>query len=173
MNRTHILVLLIGLSGCVEQSMEQQNRLDTYAPSKLFSNGSEAQLLPEGAVAQGATERAQAVRVPPPVTKALLASGREHYEVFCAPCHGLTGQGDGIIVQRGFPAPPSYHLDRLRKAPAQHFFDVITSGYGIMYPYAARVPPRDRWAIVAYIRALQESRFTKLADMPEARAKLP
>ena len=168
-----LLVLLLGLSGCVEQAMEQQNRLDTYAPSKLFPNGSEAQPLPEGVVAQGALGRLKVARAPPPLTKSLLESGRERYEVFCAPCHGLTGQGDGMIVQRGFPAPPSYHLERLRKAPAQHFFDVITNGYGIMYSYAARVPPQDRWAIVAYIRALQESRYTKLADMPQARGKLP
>src|SRR3954447_15315251 len=119
-----LLLLLIGLSGCVEQSMEQQNRLDTYAPSNLFPNGSEAQPLPEGVVAQGALERTKKMRAPPPVTKPLIESGREQYDVFCAPCHGLTGQGDGIIVRRGFPAPPSYHLDRLRKAPAQQFFDV-------------------------------------------------
>ncbi len=173
MKRTLLILLLCGLSGCVEQSMEQQNRLDTYAPSNLFPNGSEAQPLPEGVVAQGALERTKAVRAPPRVTKSLLESGREHYEVFCAPCHGLTGQGDGMIVQRGFPAPPSYHVERLRKAPAQHFFDVISNGYGVMYSYAARVAPRDRWAIVGYIRALQDSQYTKLADMPQAKGKLP
>jgi hypothetical protein len=78
-----------------------------------------------------------------------------------------------MIVQRGFPAPPSYHIDRLRKAPAQRLFDVITDGYGVMYSYAARVPSRERWAVVAYIRALQQSRHTTLAEMPEAREKLP
>jgi hypothetical protein len=78
-----------------------------------------------------------------------------------------------MIVQRGFPAPPSYHEDRLRAAPGRYLFDVITNGYGVMYPYAARVEPRDRWAIVAYIRALQESQHARLADMPDARSKLP
>jgi len=173
MKRTLLLLVLLGLPGCVEQSMEQQKRLDAYAPSKLWANGSEAQPLPVGVIAQGALERSKAASEPPALTQLLLQSGRERYEIFCSPCHGLSGNGDGIIVQRGFPAPPSYHLDRLRNAAAQHFFDVITDGYGIMYSYAARVPPRDRWAIVAYIRALQQSRHAKLADVPQAREKLP
>ena len=103
----------------------------------------------------------------------LLARGQERYGIYCSPCHGLSGNGDGMIVRRGFPAPPSYHSARLRAAPAKHFFDVITNGYGVMYSYAARVEPRDRWAIVAYIRALQESRNAKLADIPDLRSKLP
>ena len=92
---------------------------------------------------------------PPPVTLALLERGRERFDIYCAVCHGFTGYGDGMVVQRGFPAPPSYHIERLRRAPIQHFYDVITNGYGIMYSYAQRVAPADRWAIVAYIRALQ------------------
>jgi mono/diheme cytochrome c family protein len=99
----------------------------------------------------------------------LLARGRDRYEVLCTPCHGRTGQGDGIVVQRGMPHPPSYHDARLREAPDQHFFDVITRGYGAMYSYAARVQPRDRWAIVAYIRALQLSRNGRLDDVPPDR----
>ena len=110
---------------------------------------------------------------PPAVDAQLLARGQERYDIYCSPCHGLSGNGDGMIVQRGFPAPPSYHTARLRAAPAQHFFDVITNGYGVMYSYASRVEPRDRWAIVAYVRALQESQSAKLADMPELRSKLP
>ena len=102
------------------------------------------------------------------VTREVLSRGRERYDIFCAPCHGLAGDGDGVIVQRGFRAPPSYHLDRLRSAPASHFFDVITSGFGAMYPYGYRVPIADRWAIVAYIRALQLSRQGTIDEVPPA-----
>jgi hypothetical protein len=102
-----------------------------------------------------------------------LQRGRERYDIFCTPCHGLSGSGDGMIVRRGFPAPPSYHTARLRAAPAQHFFDVISNGYGVMYSYAPRIEPRDRWAIVAYVRALQQSQNARLADIPDLRSKLP
>jgi mono/diheme cytochrome c family protein len=102
----------------------------------------------------------------PPVTAALLERGQQRFDIYCAPCHGRLGDGDGMIVERGFPAPPSYHIDRLRQAPSQHFYDVISNGYGAMYSYAARVAPEDRWAIVAYIRALQRSQDAGLADVP-------
>ena len=104
---------------------------------------------------------------------AAIREGASLFRANCSPCHGLSGDGDGMIVRRGFPAPPSYHSARLRAAPAQHFFDVISDGYGVMYAYGARVEPRDRWAIVAYIRALQESRNAKLAEAPELKDKLP
>lgn len=94
---------------------------------------------------------------PLPVTMALLKRGRQRFNIYCAPCHGRAGDGDGMIVRRGFPAPPSYHTAKLRHAPDSHFYQVITHGYGVMYPYADRVAPRDRWAIVAWIRALQLS----------------
>ena len=111
---------------------------------------------------------------PPPVTQALLQRGRERFDIYCAVCHGPAGYGDGMIVQRGFPAPPSYHSDRLRKASIQHFYDVITDGYGAMYSYAQRVSPADRWAIVAYIRALQASQNMPVAELSGAeRAQLP
>jgi cytochrome c553 len=110
---------------------------------------------------------------PIPVTHELLERGRERFDIYCSVCHGRTGEGNGMIVQRGFPVPPSYHIDRLRQAPVGHFFDVMTQGYGIMYSYAERVMPEDRWAIAAYIRALQLSQGTKLADLPASeRAKL-
>ena len=107
------------------------------------------------------------------LTAALLARGRERFDIYCSPCHGLDGQGDGMVVQRGFPRPPSYLEPRLLAAPAGTFYDAITKGYGVMYSYASRVEPRDRWAIVAYIRALQLSQHATLADAPEAREKLP
>ena len=94
---------------------------------------------------------------PLPVTAALLQRGQERFDIYCAPCHGRAGNGDGMIARRGFPAPPSYHTDRLRNAPDSHFYQVISDGYGVMYPYADRIAPDDRWAIVAYIRALQLS----------------
>ena len=94
---------------------------------------------------------------PIPVTKELVDRGQERFNIYCIVCHGPTGNGDGMIVRRGFPKPPTYHDDRLRNAPVGHFFDVITNGWGKMNSYAYQVPPADRWAIVAYIRALQTS----------------
>ena len=103
---------------------------------------------------------------PPPVTMALLQRGQQRFNINCAPCHGRDGDGRGIIVQRGFPKPPSYNSEKLRKATNQHFYDVITHGYGVMYSYADRVEPADRWAITAYIRALQASASANLSDVP-------
>ena len=103
---------------------------------------------------------------PPPVSLALLERGRQRFDIACAPCHSRAGDGRGMIVERGFPAPPAFDLDRLRSAPVQHFYDVIANGYGAMFSYANRVEPRDRWAIAAYIRALQASNSAKLADVP-------
>jgi mono/diheme cytochrome c family protein len=102
----------------------------------------------------------------PQVTAALLRRGQERYTIYCMPCHSPAGDGDGPVVRRGFPHPPSYHEQRLRDAPDRHFFDVITQGHGVMYSYADRVSPQDRWAIVAYIRALQLSQHAQLAALP-------
>ncbi|MDA9408121.1 c-type cytochrome [Bradyrhizobium sp. CCBAU 45384] len=161
------------LSSCDDVSMTQQKRYGTLSRAALFENGSEAQPLPEGVVAQGDVERKNRTQQRPHISAGLLARGRERYDIYCSPCHGLSGQGDGMIVQRGFPAPPSYHSSRLRAAPAAHFFDVITNGHGVMFSYAARIDPSDRWAIVAYIRALQESQGANVADTPELRTRLP
>lgn len=131
------------------------------AETQPGSKGNWPALPPAGTVARDDTP------VPvPPLTAALLARGHERFDIYCAPCHGRSGDGRGMIVARGFPAPPSYHTDRLRAAPVQHFYDVITHGYGAMFPYAQRVAPRDRWAIAAYIRALQASSSARLADVP-------
>jgi mono/diheme cytochrome c family protein len=104
--------------------------------------------------------------MPYPTDRTLLKRGQQRFDIYCAPCHGLEGNGQGVIALRGFPHPPSYHDERLRTAPDRHFYDVIRNGYGIMYPYADRVDVADRWAIVAYIRALQSSRNAKAADLP-------
>ena len=110
---------------------------------------------------------------PAPVTLEQLRKGQERFNIYCSVCHGITGVGDGMIVQRGFPRPPSFHEQRLRDAPEGHFFHVITHGYGAMYSYASRVEPAERWAIIAYIRALQLSRNAKVDDVPpEERAHL-
>jgi mono/diheme cytochrome c family protein len=103
---------------------------------------------------------------PPPVTMALLERGQQRFNIYCSPCHSRVGDGNGMIVQRGFPHPPSYHSDALRNAPNQLFYDVITDGHGVMFSYADRVEPADRWAIVAYIRALQASTNATVADVP-------
>lgn len=104
---------------------------------------------------------------PFPITREILDRGQERFQAFCVMCHGLTGEGDGMVVRRGYKRPTSYHDDRLRTAPVGHFFDVITNGYGVMPNYAAQVTPRDRWAIAAYIRALQLSRGAEEGDVPE------
>jgi mono/diheme cytochrome c family protein len=111
--------------------------------------------------------------LPVTLNRELLERGRERFEIYCSMCHGRTGEGNGMIVERGFPRPPSYHIDRLREAPISHFFDVITHGYGIMYSYAERVDVPDRWAIAAYIRTLQLSQNIRVAELtPDERAQL-
>jgi len=165
------LASVLLLAGC-GLSMTEQRKYTTYAPATLWPDGASARPLPDHVVAQGAVERHDEEAKPPPVTLALLERGRERFGIYCSPCHGLAGDGDGIVVAHGFPAPPSYHIDRLLAAPAQHFFDVITEGYGVMYSYADRVAPHDRWAIAAYIRALQLSRRARIAQVPEAKDKL-
>jgi mono/diheme cytochrome c family protein len=110
---------------------------------------------------------------PYPITAAFLRRGEERFDIYCAPCHSIVGDGDGMVARRGFPHPPPFHTNALRQAPDSHFYDVITHGYGIMYPYAQRVEPKDRWAIVAYIRALQFSQYAPVASLPASdRARL-
>jgi mono/diheme cytochrome c family protein len=148
----------IALAAC-DNMANQPKRLPFELPYGAEANW--PALPPPGIVA-----RDEVPVPPPPITLALLEHGRQRFDIYCAPCHSRVGDGHGVIVQRGFPAPPSYYIDRLREAPAQHFYDVITHGYGAMYPYAARVGPADRWAIIAYIRALQASENARLAEVP-------
>jgi mono/diheme cytochrome c family protein len=163
------MALLLG--GC-DFDMRVQPKFKADSPATLWSDGSSARPLPKGVVAQSQLARDAVATHPPPVTTALIARGHERYDIYCSPCHGLSGDADGIIVHHGFPAPPSYHSDALLNAPASTFYDAITNGYGVMYSYAARVSPRDRWAIIAYIRALQLSRRARLADIPDAKEQL-
>ncbi len=161
------VLLAAAVASCGDQSMTRQPHYGPNAPALAFANGAAAQPPPSGTVAQEEAARHRAATNPPPVDMALLQKGKERFGIFCSPCHGYAGDGDGAVVRRGFPHPPSYYTRALMQAPAQLFFDVITNGYGIMYPYGSRVPPRDRWAIVAYIRALQQSRSTALTEAPE------
>lgn len=173
-----IAISLAALSSGCRRDMHVQPRYNPYDPSSFFADGRSARQPVPGTIPrdtvladdagpdrESLTTRSDAF--PFPVTRAVLDRGRERYNIFCAPCHGLGGDGDGMIVHRGFQAPPSYHIESLRRAPASHFFEVITDGFGAMYPYGYRVPPRDRWAIVAYIRALQLSRQANIAAVPE------
>ncbi|MBP7148355.1 MAG: cytochrome c [Acidobacteria bacterium] len=158
-------------------------RSKTFEKSDFFSDGQLARPLPEGTVARGqlaedavATGREGGrllAEGPLPVTPGLLRRGQERFEIYCSPCHGRLGDGDGMIVRRGFQRPPSYHADRLRAAPDGYLFDVITEGYGAMPSYAARVAPEDRWAIIAYVRALQVSQAVPLGLLrPPERARV-
>lgn len=104
---------------------------------------------------------------PFPVTQEVLGRGQERFNIYCSPCHDRVGTGQGMVVRRGFRPPPSFHIDRLRQAPVGHFFDVVTNGFGAMADYAEQVSPKDRWAITAYVRALQLSQRATLADAPE------
>jgi len=176
-------VFLLFLAGC-RLDMHLQPKYLPYQATNFFPDGrSERQPVP-GTVARGQLRTDElfyagrengvaANRFPFPITRADLERGRERFNVYCTPCHDYTGSGRGMIVQRGFPQPPSYHIQRLRDAPVGHFYEVITNGFGAMYSYAARIEPADRWRIAAYIRVLQLSQNAKIDDVPESeRAKL-
>lgn len=172
MNRLMVIIALAGLLAACDQNMDEQPRYSEYSPAPLF-RGSVLRRPPANTIARDDLEREKAAASRPRLTPELLARGRQRFGIFCSPCHGAGGDGTGIVVQRGMPRPTSYHDERLLAADDQHFFDVITNGYGAMYSYAARVPPADRWAIVAYIRALQLSRHASLDDVPaDERARL-
>jgi hypothetical protein len=174
-----VLGLLLLCVGC-RVDMHVQPRYNPYAATDFFGDGQSARLpvagtVPRGELPTGPQELFYTGKIngaladvfPFPITRQVLERGRERFEIYCMPCHGMSGDGDGMIVQRGFPAPPSYHQDRLRTVPVGYLFNVITNGFARMYPYGYRVPPRDRWAIIAYIRALQLSRQASINDVPE------
>ena len=157
--------------------MHDAPRYDPLEASAVFPKGSSAQPLVAGTVPRGFLNEDEHLYTgkvngepmnsfPFPITKADLDRGQERFEIFCTPCHGRTGEGNGMVVQRGYRQPPSYHIDRLRQAPAAYFFDVISNGFGVMPDYRSQVPVEDRWRIVAYVRALQLSRHATAADIP-------
>jgi len=168
-------------SGCeyLRQDMANQPKNRALSPSPFFEDGRSERPLVENTVARGSLAN-DALFVPKdsnafplPVDLALLNRGEERYKIFCSPCHGLQGDGNGMVVMRGMKRPPSYHQDRLRQAANGYVYDVMTNGFGQMLGYSAQIPPRDRWAIIAYIRALQLSRNAKATDLPaELREKM-
>ena len=178
------LSFALGISGCddsLRQDMATQPKNRPLSPSDFFSDGRSERPLLENTVARGAIDN-DAYNVSKDfagfpanlkVDENLLSRGQDRYKIFCTPCHGLQGDGNGMIAMRGMKHPPSYHIDRLRQAPNGYFYDVITNGFGAMYSYSERIPPADRWAIIAYVRALQLSRNAKASDLsPEQRQKL-
>ena len=180
-----LLLALTALSAC-RQDMHDQPKYIPLRPSDFFLDGRSARPLPEGAIARGHLNDDTAFYTgkgadgkpvndfPFPVTKEVILRGQNRFNVYCTPCHDRTGSGSGMIVRRGYRRPPTYHSDRLRAQPNGYFFDVITNGFGAMPDYAAQVQARDRWAIVAYIRALQLSQQASINDVPvRERALLP
>jgi mono/diheme cytochrome c family protein len=160
------LACCLMFAACTRSNMDSQPRYDEYKPGALFRDGKTLQDPVAGTVARGDLARDQETTDRPAVTTALLARGRAQYDIFCSHCHDRVGSGNGIVVQRGMPRPQSLHAEPMRQASDQHLFDVITNGSGVMYAHGDRIRPRDRWAIVAYIRALQLSQHAALSDVP-------
>jgi len=174
-----LVALPLALAAC-RQDMHDAPSYDPLQEAPFFANGAASRTLVANTVARGQLREDEhfytgkvngevATEFPMPITPEIMARGQERFNVFCSPCHGRTGMGNGMIVQRGFRQPPSYHEERLRNAPVGYFFDVMTNGFGAMQDYAAQVPPSDRWAIAAYIRALQLSQHATVAEVPADR----
>jgi mono/diheme cytochrome c family protein len=177
-----LLALIFVTAGC-RIDMHIQPYYRPLAKSDFFSDGRSARNPVDGTVARGDLRAdsyfytgkigdADGDYMPFPVTADVLDRGHKRFNIYCAPCHGRVGDGNGFIPSRGLKRPPSYHIDRLRKVPLGYFFDVMTNGFGVMQDYSAQVAPRDRWAIAAYIRALQLSQNATSADVP-AGQKVP
>lgn len=180
------IVLTLAATTACRQDMHDQPKFIPLRPSSFFADGRSARPMQEGSVARGhlaedalyytgkGPDGKPANMFPFPVTKEVIARGQERFNAFCTPCHDRTGSGRGMVVRRGFRPPPSYHQDRLREVPHGYIFDVITNGFGAMQDYASAIPVEDRWAIVAYVRALQLSQHASVNDIPAAdRGKLP
>ena len=179
----HLLLLIAmtmgSLCGC-RQEMYDQAKYKPLGESGFFPDHRAARALPEGTVPRGWLKADQKLyegkqghdlvaTLPMPLTKELLARGRERFNIYCSPCHDRTGSGRGMVVRRGYQPPPSFHQDRLRDAPVGHFFDVMTNGLGAMPDYASQIDVPDRWAIAAYVKALQLSQHAPVSDVPADR----
>jgi mono/diheme cytochrome c family protein len=156
--------------------MIDQHKYETYEASPLFKDGKSARPPVAGTVARGQlhidpakftgkVDGKEVTDFPEPVTRRMIERGQDRFRIYCTPCHGGLGDGNGVVVRRGFPKPPSFHEARLRESPVGHFYAVITEGHGAMYSYASRIAPDDRWAIVAYVRALQLSQHATVDDL--------
>jgi len=175
--RRALLLMALALAAACRQDMHDQPKYKPIRPSPFFADGRTSRPLVDGTVARGHLELDTArttgksgatyVANPLPRSEATVQRGRERYDIYCSPCHDRVGTGGGMIVQRGYKPPPSLHEDRLRAMPLGYFFDVMTNGFGAMADYSAQVPVNDRWAIAAYIRALQLSQHAVLAELPE------
>ena len=162
MNRVAAILGVVMLAGCDAEPTGNtaitatRTRMEPYVA------------VPPGAVPRGTSAQRAALSPPgPPISRALLAHGRDRYDAFCAPCHGLAGYGDGVVVQRGFPAPPSFHISAQQSLTRARIVEVTTDGIGQMYAFAERVPPEDRWAIASYIKALQLSQSFPIDQLPD------
>jgi len=166
--------------GCqIQQDMARQPKNKPLSPNSFFEDGRSERPLVENTVARGSITdddlfvAKDSNAFPLPLTSELLEHGQERYKIFCTPCHGLQGDGNGMVAMRGMKHPPSYHQPRLREVPNGYIFDVITNGFGGMLGYSAQIPPPDRWAIIAYVRALQLSRNAPASELsPALREKL-
>jgi len=184
------LVMAAALAAC-RQDMHDQNKLEPLEATPFFTDGRGSREPVEGTVARGLLKADRHLwegrygddgggppgelvdTFPMPVTRDVVVRGRERFDIYCSPCHSKTGEGDGMVVRRGFQRPPTFHRDELRQAKVGYLFEVISKGLGVMPSYAAQIPVADRWAIVAYVRALQLSQTARIDDVPEpARAEL-
>ena len=179
-----VLLAVAALIGC-RQDMHDQPKYIPLRPSSFFGDGRSQRPLIEGTVARGHLDDDAAFftgkgpdgkfvdTLPMTVTKEMVLRGQQRFNIYCTPCHDRNGNGQGMVVRRGFRRPPSYHIDRLRQVPNGYIFDVITNGFGAMPEYAVQVQAADRWAIVSYVRALQLAQQGTINDVPpEARAEL-
>lgn len=171
--RAGAVLLAVFSAGCqIQQDMARQPKARALSPSTFFADGRSERPLVENTVAHGSTDEdnltvpKDSSAFPIKLDLDLLERGRNRYKIFCTPCHGLQGDGNGMIVMRGMKHPPTYHQPRLQQVPNGYLYDVITNGFGAMLGYSAQIPPRDRWAIVAYVRALQFSRNAPVSELP-------
>ena len=172
-------LVFAGCENTLRQDMANQPRQNPLSPSDFFADGRSERPALENTVVRGSVQDdalfvpKESNAFPLPLTAELLERGQQRYGIFCTPCHGIQGDGMGMVAMRGMKHPPSYHQDRLRQVPNGYLYDVITNGFGAMYGYSAQISPRDRWAIVAYLRALQLSRNAPVGQLPaELREKL-